>query len=303
MIVPPFLKTDDVVCIVAPAGRVKEDALNVPIKILQGNGLKVILGKHVYSNSHTYLAATDEERLFDLQAAVDNPSVKAIFCARGGYGTTRILDRVNFDPLIQNPKWIVGFSDVTSLHLRLSNLGYESIHGIMPVLFTKPNSADSTESLINLLFGKPSDFSIEPSPFNKLGKNRGELVGGNLSLIVDSIGTTSEPETNGKILVLEEIDEYRYKVDRMMTHLKRAGKLSSLSGLIVGHMTGISDDDTFNDSVEEIILGKVTEFDYPVIFGFPTGHDFPNLAWRSGARVELNATEHRVTLTYESTFR
>lgn len=299
MITPPFLKKGDAVSIVAPSGRLKENALADAIRILQDWGLTVTLGNYVYGKSHSYLAATDDERLIDFQEAIEDSNVKAIFCARGGYGITRILDQIDFSALLRNPKWIVGFSDITSLHLRLNNLSCESIHGIMPSLFTKPNAETSVDGLKRILFGDDVNFPVAQNEFNKLGVAGGQLIGGNLSLVVDSIGTKSEPETKGKILLLEEIDEYKYKIDRMMIHLKRAGKLDELAGLIIGHMTNVLDtENPFGESVEEIILNKVTGSDFPVVFGFPSGHDFPNLAWRSGAHVELNVSNERVSLTY-----
>ena len=169
---------------------------------------------------------------------LDNPDIKAIICARGGYGTTRIIDFIDFATFQKNPKWIVGFSDVTALHLKVSQLGIESIHGTMPILFSKPESASAIESIKQILFGSGTPVIMaEPNKANRPGRSVSQVLGGNLSLIVDSIGTSNEPDLTGKILIMEEIDEYLYKIDRMLTQLRRAGKLDNLSGLIVGHMS------------------------------------------------------------------
>jgi muramoyltetrapeptide carboxypeptidase len=197
------------------------------------------------------------------------------------------------------PKWIIGFSDVTALHLRLNRLGCESLHGIMPLLFTKSNASTSIESLEQMLFNSPKNLSASSNRFNREGTAIGELIGGNLSLIVDSIGTNSDPDTAGKILVIEEIEEYKYKLDRMMTHLKRSGKLKDLTGMVVGHMTDILDTkNPFGEEIEEIILNSVKEYQFPVAFNFSTGHDFPNLAWRSGAKVKLNVAQEGSRIEY-----
>lgn len=299
MITPPFLKKGDAVSIVAPSGRLKDNALDDAVTILQNWGLTVSFGEYVYSKSHSYLAGTDDERLADIQNAIDDSNIRAIFCARGGYGITRILDQIDFSALLKKPKWVVGFSDITSLHLRLNNLKCESIHGIMPSLFMKPNAEASVDGLKKILFGDEVNFFVTRNHFNKLGVANGEIIGGNLSIVVDALGTKSEPDTKGKILLLEEVDEYKYKIDRMMIHLKRAGKLDELAGLVIGDMTNVLDtENPFGELVEEIILNKVREFDYPVAFGFPCGHDFPNLAWRSGARVNLDVSTEKVSLTY-----
>lgn len=299
MITPPFLKTGDKVSIIAPAGKVKKNSLTEATKIIEGWGLNASLGRHVYSEHHSYLAGTDQERLSDLQSALDHESLAAVFCARGGYGVTRIVDEIDFTNFLTKPKWVIGFSDITDLHLRLNRQGCESIHGIMPSLFTKPNASSSINSLQQTLFGSQVNLLATSSVFNIEGVAEGELIGGNLSLLVDSIGTNSEPETKGKILVIEEIEEYKYKLDRMMVHLKRAGKLKELAGLVVGHFTDILDtENPFGEEAAEIIVSKVKEYQFPVAFNFPTGHDYPNLAWRSGARVKFKVTQRESGLEY-----
>ena len=232
------------------------------------------------------------ERLSDFQQMIDNPDIKAIVCARGGYGTTRIIDALDFSSLYKNPKWIVGFSDVTALHLKLFKVGIKSVHGTMPLLFSNAENNSSIESLRRSLVGESEVITSSPNPLNKFGKATAPIMGGNLSLIVDSIGTSTDPDTNGKILVLEEIDEYKYKIDRMLMHLKRSGKLDNLAGLIVGHMTDIKDPEIpFGETIEEIVVSKTTKKNYPIAFNFPIGHENPNLAWVHGSVMTLNVTE------------
>ncbi len=251
-------------------------------------GLNVEFAPHLFSDEHGYLAASDQHRRQDFQSMLDDDKVKAIICARGGYGTTRILDQLVFTGFVQNPKWIVGFSDVTALHLTLSQLGVESIHATMPVLFSLPESTSSIESLKQILWSGKTIIRAEPNFSNILGQSKGCVIGGNLSLVIDSLCTSNEPDLENKILVVEEIDERLYKIDRMFTHLKRAGKLHKLAGLVLGHMTDIKDTTPgFGETLEEIVLSKVRTFDYPVAFRFPIGHENPNLAWRHGAMMKL----------------
>lgn len=276
----------------APGRKVSPADLAAAIHFLESKGYKVVLGKNIFQEEHSYLAASDQHRLDDLQSMIDNSDVAAIMCARGGYGTTRFIDELDFSMFLRNPKWIVGFSDITALHLRLFREGVESIHGIMPALFSKSNAVLSVNSLMEILTGTNTPVQWNAIEYNRKGKATGQIMGGNLSLVVDSLGTNSEPDTKGKILVLEEIEEYRYKIDRMMVQLKRAGKLHDLAGLVLGHMTSIFDTEvSFGETVEQIIIDKVKEFQYPVAFGFPSGHDEPNTAWRHGSVVTLEVSE------------
>jgi muramoyltetrapeptide carboxypeptidase len=287
---PPSLRKGDRVGIVAPGRKVKPSDIENAVMILSAWGLEVKLATHLFSGMHSYLAGTDEQRLADLQGMLDDPSIKAIICARGGYGTTRILDRLDFQSFEKSPKWIAGFSDITALHLKLAVLGYESIHSTMPILFPKPDSRESVESLNRALFGTPGTLIASPG-INRPGKATALVVGGNLSLIADALGTASEPDTDGKILIIEEIDEYRYRIDRMFTQLKRAGKLENLAGLVVGHFTDIKDTEvSFGETVEEIILHQVRDYSFPVGFGFPLGHENPNLAWIHGSTMQLSVS-------------
>lgn len=292
MVSPPFLKSGDKVGIAAPGRKISAQEVTAAGAILDSWGVKVVHASNLCSNAHGYLAGSDEERISDFQQLVDDPEIKAIICARGGYGTTRILDAINFSPLLKTPKWIVGFSDITALHLRLNKLGINSIHSTMPIFFARPESSQSVESLWAVLSGEKKGISSLVNEKNKHGIATGRIVGGNLSLIVDSIGTSSDPDTDGKILVLEEVDEYSYKIDRMLMHLKRSGKLNNLAGLVIGHMTDIREPELpFGESMTDIVLAKVSEGKFPVAFNFPIGHENPNLAWIHGSMMTLNVSE------------
>lgn len=299
MIRPPLLKPGDTVGIAAPGRKVSLSDMEKAGNILRSWGLNVIYGKHLFDDDHPYLSSTDEKRLDDFQTLLNHPDVKAILCARGGYGSSRIIDRLDFSTFRKNPKWIVGFSDITAIHLKLLRLGYMSIHGTMPLLFCRENAASSVESLKTLLFDGQCILHASSIPENKEGIAEGMVIGGNLSLINDSLSTSSEPDTRGKILIIEEIDEYLYRLDRMFTQLRRAGKLEFLSGLIIGHMTNISEGDTdFGESVKDIVLHAIRDYQYPVAFGFPTGHENPNLAWLHGCHAKLVVGKDEAVLSF-----
>lgn len=299
MIRPAALKKNDTLGIIAPGRKLDNATVQASVRIIESWGYQVKIGNNLFSTAHSYLSGSDEERLVDFQKMLDDPSVKAIICARGGYGTTRILDQLDFSLFLKNPKWICGFSDITALHLKLQSLGVQSIHGTMPVLFSKPESAVSVETLKQILSGNYISLEAPSNSKNKLGKTAGALVGGNLSLIVDSLGTTSEIDTANKILVMEEVEEYVYKIDRMFVQLKRANKLQQLAGIVVGHMTDIRETELpFGESIEEIILNHVREFKYPVGFGFPIGHENPNVAWIEGGYATLQVTAQNSSITF-----
>jgi muramoyltetrapeptide carboxypeptidase len=296
MIQPSSLKKGDSIVIISPSRQISPEQIKRAIEIFESWGLKVCLGNHVYSTSG-YFAGTDEERLIDLQSAIDNNQVKAIFCARGGYGMSRILDDINLDGLIENPKWIIGFSDITALHLKINQMNMESIHGLMPVQFEYEGVDESLKSLHDLLFINKFASSISSKNSNWLGALSGELIGGNLSLIVDSLGTSTEIETEGKILFIEEIDEYYYKIDRMLNQLKRANKLLQIKALIVGDFSQLKDTIIpFGKTLEEIIYHYFGHIKGPVIFDFPLGHESKNMAVPCGRTVTLEVNESEVKL-------
>ena len=280
MISPPFLNPGDKIAIAAPGRKVSIKDIEAAQNILGAWGMDVIFSERLFSHAHQYLAGSDGERLADLQQMVDNFEIKAIICARGGYGTTRIVDALDFSSLYKHPKWIVGFSDITALHLKLFKLGIKSIHGTMPILFTRPETRQSLESLRGSLTGESAILSAVGNVSNRYGKVTAPVIGGNLSLLVDSIGTSSDPDTNGKILVLEEIDEYTYKIDRMLMHLKRAGKLENLAGLVIGHMTDIKEPELpFGETIERRCVAlSVSKPLLPIGQAFQSG---PKHVWRN----------------------
>lgn len=292
MISPPLLRTGDKIGLVATGRKVCSQDIETACATLASWGLEVIRSPNLHSNAHQYLAGSDAQRLADFQQLLNNPEIKAVICARGGYGTTRILDDLDFSALITNPKWIVGFSDITAFHLKLHKLGIKSIHSTMPIVFAKSDSGPSVESLRSALFTNGTRISAQPNKSNKYGKATGQVMGGNLSLIVDAIGTSNDPDTSGKILVLEEVDEYSYRIDRMLVHLKRSGKLDHIAGMVIGHMTDIKETElSFGETIENIVLTKTSKQKYPIAFNFPIGHQNPNLAWVHGSVMTLNVTE------------
>jgi muramoyltetrapeptide carboxypeptidase len=303
MIYPPKLKPGDTVGIVAPARKISPEQLEAALQILQSWGLQTLLAKNIFSSKHSYLAGSDDERRQDFQSMIDDRRVKAIICARGGYGSTRILEDVDFSALKAAPKWITGFSDVTAFHLRLHSIGFASIHGTMPIFFSRDDSKSSVESLKKILFTGSCEVEISPEEANRPGHGVGEVVGGNLSLIVDALTTPSEPDTNNKILIVEEVDEYFYKLDRMFTQLRRTGKLKNLAGLLIGHMTDLKNSElAFGESVSQIVLHAVRDYHYPVAFSFPSGHQNPNIAWIHGAPGILEVSINKASFSYPNIY-
>ena len=295
-----FLKSGDTIGIVAPARKITLEEINPAIQVIESWGLKVTIGKTIGKEYHQF-AGTDEERLQDFQEMLDNQNIKAIFCARGGYGTVRIIDLIDFRKFIKNPKWIVGFSDITILHAHLEKVyNIASIHSIMPINFPE-SIPEALESLRKALFGEPLFYKIQTHQFNRIGQAEGVLVGGNLSLIHTLMGTPSEIDTTDKILFIEDLDEYLYHIDRMLINLKRSGKLEHLAGLIVGGLTKMKDNDIpFGKTAEEIIREHVEEYEYPICFDFPAGHIPDNRALIIGKKVQLNVSDNESILDFKS---
>ncbi|MGC1241135.1 MAG: LD-carboxypeptidase [Chryseosolibacter sp.] len=303
MIYPPKLKAGDMVGIVAPARKISPGQVEGALKTLQCWGLKPRLAKNIFSSKHSYLSGTDDERREDFQNMIDDPEIKAIFSARGGYGSTRIIEDIDFTSLKNSPKWIIGFSDVTAFHLRLASIGIASIHGTMPIFFGQSEAQESVESIQNILFDGSCHIVFGADGSNRPGQATAAVVGGNLSLIVDALNTASDPDTRNKILIIEEVDEYFYKLDRMFTQLRRSGKLKDLAGLIIGHMTEMKNSDlVFSETVSEIVLHAVRDYAYPVAFSFPSGHRNPNLAWIHGAPATLAVTVQNASLHYPNIY-
>jgi len=295
---PSYLEQGSKIRIVSPAGKVDEKYVLPAVEWLERQGYKVELGKYVFSQ-HFQFAGTDEQRLKDLQIALDDSECSAIICSRGGYGTVRIIAQLNYTKFKKHPKWLVGFSDVTILHSCLNNLGAATIHGVMPKNFLNDagNPTESLISLMNLLKGKEIEYSFPTTEFNRTGNVSAELVGGNLSIISSMIGTKCDLDITRKILFLEDIDEFLYHSDRMIHQLKLAGKLDKLAGLVLGDFTEMKDNESpFGKTIHEIIIEAVKEFDFPVCFGFPAGHDKKNLALAFGKTWNLIVSENETKL-------
>lgn len=295
---PPYLTSGSKISIVSPAGKTDEKHVLPAAQWLRNQGFQVELGKHVFSR-HFQFAGTDAQRLEDLQNALDDPETDAILCSRGGYGTVRIINQLDFSAFKNSPKWLIGFSDITILHSCLNGLGFSTIHGVMPRHFFEENgkASENLESLMQLLSDEKPAFSFSNAESNRPGKINGELVGGNLSIISSLQGTKYELDTEGKILFLEDIDEFLYHTDRMMYQLKLSGKLDNLGGLILGDFTDMKDNESpFGKNVHEIIREAVQDFNYPVAFGFPAGHDKKNLALAFGQNWALDVTNKEATL-------
>jgi muramoyltetrapeptide carboxypeptidase len=298
MITPPYLQKGDTVAILATARKHIVKSMQPTIDLLESWGLTVVIGKSI-GLEENQLAGNDEQRAADLQEQLDNPNIKAIWCARGGYGTVRVVDLVDFTQFKKSPKWLVGFSDVTVLHNHLNTMGYKSIHGIMPISLAKA-SKEAIESLRLSLFGQTLQYAIDPHPMNRLGKASGELVGGNLSILYSLLGSPSAIDCKDKILYIEDLDEYLYHIDRMMMNLKRNGCLESLKGIIVGSMTDMKDNDIpWGKNALEIIQDVTKQYSIPVIFNFPAGHIHDNRALILGNNVTIEVTENCSTVVFE----
>lgn len=298
MITPPYLQKGDTVAILATARKHIVKSMQPTIDLLESWGLHVVVGKSI-GLEENQLAGNDEQRAADLQEQLDNPNIKAIWCARGGYGTVRVVDLIDFTQFKKSPKWLVGFSDVTVLHNHLNTMGYKSIHGIMPISLAKA-SKEAIESLRLSLFGQPLQYAIDPHPMNRLGKATGELVGGNLSILYSVLGSPSAIDCTDKILYIEDLDEYLYHIDRMMMNLKRNGCLESLKGIIVGSMTDMKDNDIpWGKNALEIVQDVTKQYNIPVIFNFPAGHIHDNRALILGNNVTIEVTENCSTVVFE----
>ena len=299
MIIPPFLMHGDKVGIVATAKKVDEELLKKGLEIITGWGLEIILGKHVYDGTK-FLAGADKDRLADLEEMISRPDVKAIFCARGGYGTGRIIEDVDFEPLIRIPKWIIGFSDITILHLKLSQLGLSSIHSPMPAIFHK-TEPEVIDKLQNFLFDRNFGplITAKQNNKNRQGLIDGVMTGGNLAMVCSSLRTSIEIDTNGKILFLEDVDEPLYKIDRMLHQLKAVGKLSNIKGLVIGHFSLADGDEDFDFGIEDIVMNLVYEFKYPVAFDFPVGHEPDNYPLPLNFPVRLTVNESGSSIQLE----
>ena len=295
--VPPYLKKGDKVAITCPAKKLPGPMTDA-IALLTSWGLEVVLGETVGLSYHQF-AGDDDQRARDMQRFIDDDSIKAIMAARGGYGTIRMIDKVNFSHFNTNPKWLVGFSDITLLHTHLfSNYGVQTIHGQMPVNIPDA-SAHSLQTLKKALFGEHLAYNFNSHESNRVGVSAGLLIGGNLTLLVAATGSLSDIDYTDKILFIEDVGEYLYSIDRMLRCLCRAGKLKHLKGLIVGGFTDIKDNEIpFGQTVPQIIMEVVKDYDYPVCFEFPAGHIPGNCSLILGRTITLSVKEHEVSVQF-----
>jgi len=290
---PSFLQHGDKIAIIATARKISQEELKPAVEIFRKWGFDVVYGRYLLREDNQF-AGNDQERAEDLQWALDDENIKAIICARGGYGTVRIIDKIDLTKFSEKPKWIIGYSDVTVLHSHIHNLlGVETLHATMPINF--PTDGMENEALISLkkaLNNENIQYTFDCHPLNRKGNAEGILVGGNLSILYSLIGTDSDIDTDGKILFIEDLDEYLYHIDRMMMNLKRSGKLANLAGLVVGGMSDMKDNTVaFGKTAEEIISEAVADYSYPVCFQFPSGHQQDNRTLILGRKAILNVGE------------
>ena len=300
---PNSIQKGDTVGLIALACKVNFEILKPAIAWMENVwGLKIILGESLTSEYHQF-AGTDTIRANDFQTMLDNPEIKAIFSARGGYGSSRLLDSIDFTAFQKQPKWVIGFSDITAVHCHIHTLNIESLHATMPKIFLQEGGEESLESLKKILFGEETNYKIEPHKLNRLGVGEGQIIGGNLAILIHVIGSKSDINYDGKILFLEDINEYLYNIDRMMIQLKRSGKLQNLAGLIVGSFSDCQDNQVpFGKTAYEIIEEAVADYDFPVCYGFPVGHEVDNWAIPCGRRLSLSVEEYGVSLKENSLY-
>lgn len=300
MKVPQFIKPGALVGLVSPAGKIAPEYLDLSRKYLDKIGMRHISGTNVINSWHQF-AGTDEQRAADLQAMIDNPEVSVIWCMRGGYGAGRLLELVDFGPMKDKPKWLVGFSDITFYHALLQNqIGVASMHAAMPKNLDRGlTSANGIDMLWRFLQGELPSYSINPHPLNRPGWAKGQLTGGNLTILSVVRGSSLDYNPAGKVLFLEEVGEQLYHLDRMMYGLYISGKLEGLAALIVGDMSEMQEGrDSFGAEAYQLIADVVKKYDYPLVFGFPAGHDKVNLPLLLGANVDLNVSVRGVELNY-----
>lgn len=301
---PPSLQAGDTIAIVAPAGilRGRQATIQKAEKLAESWGLKVIIGKNVY-NQNNHFAGTDDERCQDFQDALDNKNVRAIWAARGGYGSVRILDMLDFSEFKKHPKWVIGYSDITAFHNHIHNLGFETLHAMMPTsLEEKPEEILETISTFKkALFGENLKYNIPSSTYNRTLSSKeikGELIGGNLAILSSMLGFKSQLKTENKILFIEEIGEYKYSIDRMLQSLKRAGYFTKVNAVIIGDMSLVKKNTTkWGSSIEQLILDVIPE-DIPVLFDFPAGHEAENKAMIFGRNVQLVIGSKQYSVTF-----
>lgn len=301
---PKPLQPGDRVAIIATANAVNKTELDAGIQLLKDWKLEPVIGSSIGLKKHQR-AGDDDERIADLQQQLDDPTIKAIWCARGGYGTVRLIDHLYLSKFYDHPKWIIGYSDITALHAKLNDLNFATLHALMPVQIKKM-TAEAIESLRQILFGKSECYNWASHRLNRAGEGRGQLVGGNLSVLYSLCGSPSVPDMDRRILFIEDLDEHLYHVDRMLQNLKRNGWFEQLEGLVIGGMTamrdhtkafGFAEDNPYGKTAHEIIAEAVEDYNFPVAFGFPAGHVPDNRALILGQKVKLQVTEDGSAMT------
>lgn len=303
LVQPPHLKAGDTVAIVAPSGILngRSEEIERAKALLKSWNLNVVVGKHVFKQNN-HFAGTDDERCEDFQNALDDPKIKAIWCARGGYGTVRILDKLDYSKFKDHPKWLIGYSDITALHNQFHNEGFESIHAIMCTsLIDKPEELEQSIATMKLaVFGEKLNYDLKGSNYNQPGKVSAPIVGGNLTMLHTMLGSKTSIDTSGKILFIEEIGEYKYHIDRMLQSLKRAGYFDNCVGLIVGDMSKIRKNTTpWGSSIEQLIVDALADYSFPIAFNMPAGHENDNRALILGRTIDLEVTKEGSKITFK----
>lgn len=293
MIYPDFLKSTDKVVVLSPSGHVESKWIEGIKSTLSSYGLNVVIAENALSKAGRF-AGEDIDRISDLQQAINDTQVKAIFCSRGGYGLARIIDKIDFSPLLQYPKWIIGFSDITILHNALNNLGIASVHGIMAKHISL--KSEGLDNMMSMLFGKSIELETDANKFNREGFAEGEMIGGNLSILYGLRGTPFDLNYDGKILFIEDLGERLYHIDRMIQNLRLSGVLERISGLVVGQFSDIDDDDSFSGGAYGVIKEAVKNYSYPVCFNFPAGHVDVNEPIMLGAKYKLEVKNNKSIL-------
>ncbi|MFC4399777.1 LD-carboxypeptidase [Mariniflexile soesokkakense] len=304
LIRPPYLKTGDTVAIVAPSGILRNRTTEVEQakNLLKSWGLHVVLGKNVF-NQNNHFAGTDDERREDFQKAMDDPKISAIWCARGGYGAVRILDKLDYSKFKKYPKWVIGYSDITAIHNQVHNEGFESLHAMMCTSLQDNNETikETISTFKDALFGTQITYTLEGLEYNKAGTASGQLVGGNLTILHTMLGSKTSINTAGKILFIEEIGEYEYHIDRMLQSLKRAGYFDDCKGVLVGNITKVRRNTTaWGVSVEQLILDALAEYSFPIAFNMPAGHEKDNRALILGRTVEMTVEKEKSKILFRN---
>lgn len=299
IIIPPVLVPGDRIGMVCPAGFMEPERTMDCINILESAGFIVVVGKTMNSSSNNYFSGSDEERRADLQAMLDDPSIRAVLFGRGGYGMSRIIDQLDFSAFVQAPKWLIGFSDITILLSHVyTRFGIAGIHGPMAAAFIGQGVLSfSVKTLAESFTTTSYRYNTTPHPFNRTGECQGPLVGGNLTLLVHAIGTPSDMDYRNKILFIEDVGEYLYGIDRMLLHLERAGKLKTLAGMIVGGFTDMKDTvRPFGQTIYELIRDRLAPYNFPVCYDFPVSHGVENYALKCGVTHKLTVSNTEVVL-------